>query len=52
MTAHTFNSSTQEAEAGRSEFKATLVYIASCRQPELHKRKPVSSKRKKEGEVG
>jgi hypothetical protein len=31
MVAHAFNSSTQEAEVGRSEFKASLVYRLSSR---------------------
>ena len=31
MVVHTFNPSTQETEADRSEFKASLVYKASSR---------------------
>ena len=31
MVAHTFNPSTWEAEAGRSEFEASLVYRVSSR---------------------
>ena len=31
MVAHIFNPNTQEAEAGRSEFKTSLVYRVSSR---------------------
>jgi hypothetical protein len=45
MVAHTFNPSTQEAEAGRSlEFKASLVYRASSRTARATQRKPVLRK--------
>lgn len=36
---HALNSSTGETEAGRSEFKASLVYGTISRQPELHRKK-------------
>ena len=35
MVAHTFNPSTWEAEAGGSEFEASLVYTAIFRTPRI-----------------
>ena len=47
--AHTFNSSTWEAEAGRSEFEASLVYSISSRTARATQRNPVwKNKREKE----
>jgi hypothetical protein len=46
--AHTFNSSTQEAKAGKSlEFKARLVYRASSRTTKATQRNPVSKMKEK-----
>ena len=44
MVAHTFNPSTQEIEAARSEFKASLVYSGSSRTSRATKRNPVSKR--------
>jgi hypothetical protein len=41
-----FNTSTREAEAGRSEFKASLVYRASSRTARATQRKAISEKNK------
>jgi hypothetical protein len=37
MVAFAFNPSTQEAESGESEFKASQVYKASLRQPGIYR---------------
>jgi hypothetical protein len=42
----TFNPSTWEAEAGGSEFKASLVYRASSRIPRATQRSPIFKKKK------
>jgi hypothetical protein len=51
VTAHTFNPSAQEAEAGRSgrafEFEASLVYRVSSRTARATQRNPVSKKQTK-----
>jgi hypothetical protein len=48
MLAHTFNPSTQEAEAGSfSEFEASLVYKMSSRSARAIQRNPVSKNQKK-----
>jgi hypothetical protein len=39
---HVFNLSTQEAEAGGSAFKASLVYIVSSRTARATQKNPVS----------
>jgi hypothetical protein len=46
MVAHAFNPSTQEAEAGESEFEASLVYKVSSRTARARQRNPVSKKKK------
>ena len=47
IQAHTSNSSTWEAEAGRiSEFKASLVYQVSSRTAKATQRNPVLKKQK------
>ena len=43
---HVFNSSTQEAEAGGSEFEASLVYIVSSRMARATQRNPVVDQKK------
>ena len=47
MAAHTFNPSTWEAEAGGSEFKASLVYRVSSRTGQATQRNLVSQKKKR-----
>ena len=47
MVAHAFNPSTWEAEAGGSEFEASLVYRVSSRTARATQRNPVSKNRKK-----
>ena len=48
MVVHIFNSSTQEAEKGRSlEFKANLVYRASFRTARATQKSPVLKKNQK-----
>jgi len=49
--AHTFHLSTREAEAGISEFQASLVYRASSCQPGLHT-ETLSQKRNKRRKEG
>jgi hypothetical protein len=46
---HTFNPSTWEAEAVRSEFEASFVYSASFRTARVIEGKPCFKKPKKEG---
>jgi hypothetical protein len=48
MVAHAFNPSTQEAEAGGSEFKASLVYRVSSRIARDTQKNPVSKKKNKQ----
>lgn len=40
--AHTCSPSIQEAKAGRSEFKASLVYMTEFQDDQRYMRKPVS----------
>jgi hypothetical protein len=47
VVAHAFNPSTREAEAGGSEFKASLVYKVSSRTARAIQRNPVSKNQKK-----
>jgi hypothetical protein len=47
VVAHTFNSSTQEAEAGGSVFQANLVYKAKSRTVRAAQRNPVPPQKKK-----
>jgi hypothetical protein len=42
IVVHTFNSSTQEAKEGSSEFEASLVYRVSSRTAKAIQRNPVS----------
>jgi hypothetical protein len=42
VVVHTFNSNSREAEAGRSQFKASLVYRVSSRIAKATQRNPVS----------
>ena len=44
MVAHAFDSSTWEAEAGRFEFKASLVYRVNSRTARATQGNPVSKK--------
>jgi hypothetical protein len=44
VVAHGFNPSTWEAEAGGSEFEASLVYRVSSRTARVIQRNPVSKK--------
>jgi hypothetical protein len=44
VVVHTFNPSSWEAEAGISEFEASLVYRASSRTVKATQRNPVSNK--------
>jgi hypothetical protein len=44
---HAFNLSTWEAEAGKSEFKASLVYRVSSKTARATQRNPVSKKKEK-----
>jgi hypothetical protein len=46
VVAHAFNLSTQEAEAGRFEFEASLVYRVSSRTARATQRNPVSKSKK------
>ena len=46
VVAHAFNPSTWEAEAGGSEFEASLVYRVSSRTARVIQRNPVSKKTK------
>jgi hypothetical protein len=46
VVAHTFNPSTQEAEAGRFEFEASLVYKVSSRTARAIQRNPTLKKQK------
>jgi hypothetical protein len=46
VVAHAFNPSTREAEAGRSEFEASLVYKVSSRTARAVQRNPASKKTK------
>jgi hypothetical protein len=48
VVAHAINPGTWEAEAGRSEFEASLVYKVSARTARATQRNPVFSERKKE----
>jgi hypothetical protein len=48
VVAHAFNPSTREAEAGISEFEASLVYKVSSRTARAIQRNPVSKKNKKQ----
>jgi hypothetical protein len=50
--AHAFNPSTQEAEAGGFEFKASLVYKVSSRTARATQRNPVSKKQKRKRKKG
>jgi hypothetical protein len=43
--AYAFNTSTQEVEAGRSEFKASLIYRESSKTARATGRNPVSEKK-------
>jgi hypothetical protein len=43
VVVHAFNPSTQEAEAGRSEFEASLVYRVSSRIARATQKTPVSN---------
>jgi hypothetical protein len=46
MVAHSFNPSTQEAEAGGSLFDTNLVYIVSSRTANATQRNPVSKRKR------
>ena len=43
VVVHTFNPSTQEAEAGGYEFEISLVYRVNFRTPRTTQRNPVSN---------
>jgi hypothetical protein len=47
MVTHPFNPSTQEAEAGRSQFEASLGYRASSSTVKATQRNPVLKSQKK-----
>jgi hypothetical protein len=54
VVAHTFNPRTQEAEAGGSQFKASLVYRVGSRTARATQRNPVwknQNKRREEREM-
>jgi hypothetical protein len=59
LVAHTFNPSTEQAEAGRSEFKASLIHRWSSRTARATQKKklwclakPKKKKKKKKGGAG
>jgi hypothetical protein len=54
VVVHTFNPSTQEAEAGRqiSEFEASLVYRVSSRTARAIQRNPVSKTQQQQQKCG
>ena len=47
MVVHTFDPRTQEAEAGGSEFEASLVYTVSSKTAKATQRNPVLKKKNK-----
>jgi hypothetical protein len=47
---HNFHPSTQESEAGGSEFKGSLVYKVSSRTAKASQTNPVLKKKEREGE--
>jgi hypothetical protein len=51
VVVHAFNPSTQEAEAGLSEFKASLVYKVSSRTTRATQRNPVLKNKTKQNKT-